>query len=136
MPETLLMSRLAIALILLLFTGCSKDKDGFTLIGKWKSIADYNGITAWGGCSCWEYQTATEQHIIEFRLNGSYTYTPSMLSSFSGCSGEYQRTSDSTLSWNKCGTDPRTFYYSYQAPFLVIEERGGGGPYKIKYRRL
>ena len=130
------MFRVAFALSLLLFAGCSKDKDSFSLLGKWKSIADYNGNTAWGGCSCWEDHTAAEQHIIEFRYNGTYTYTPSMLSSMAGCNGNFQKTSDSTLSWNKCGADPRTFYINYQAPFLVIEERQAGGPYRVKYKRL
>lgn len=130
------MFRLALALSLLLFAGCSKDKDGFSIVGKWKAISGYNGNTAWGGCSCWKDLSSVEQHIIEFKLGGSYTYTPSMLSSASGCSGDFLVTSDSTLSWNKCGADPRTFYFSYQAPFLIIEERLAGGPYRVKYIRL
>jgi hypothetical protein len=130
------MFRLAFALSLLIFISCSKDKDEFSIVGKWKAIADYNGNTAWGGCSCWKDLTSSQQHIIEFRLNGTYTYTPSMISSVSGCSGDFEKTSDSTLSWNKCGADPRPFYISYQAPFLIIEERPAGGPYRVKYKRL
>lgn len=130
------MLRLALAFTFLLFIGCSKDKYEFSLVGKWKAVAHYNANTAWGGCSCWKDFTSAEQHIVEFNLNGTYKYIPSMLSSFSGCTGDYQETSDSTISWNKCGSDPLTFKISYQAPFLIIEENPAGGPIRIKYKRL
>lgn len=132
------MWRLAFAFSLLILISCKKDKGsgGFSLVGQWKSVAEYNGNTAWGGCSCWKEHNSLQQHIIEFKFDGTYTFTPSLLSSFSGCNGDFQRTSDSTLSWNKCGADPRTFYFSYQPPFLVIEERPAGGPYRIKYKRM
>jgi len=130
------MFRLAFTFSLLLFISCSKDKDGFSIVGKWKSVSEYNGNTAWGGCSCWKDLNATQQHLIEFMPNGVYQYTPSLISSMSGCTGEFQKTTDSTLIWNKCGADPRTFFLEYQAPFLIIEERQAGGPYRVKYKRL
>ena len=130
------MCRLAFIFSLLIFISCSKDKPNHSIIGKWKSVSQYNGNTAWGGCSCWQEQKSLEQHIIEFKFNGTYTLQQSLLSSASGCNGVFETTSDSTLSWNRCGADPRTFYYSFQAPFLIIEERTAGGPFMVKYVRL
>ena len=130
------MLRLSFACIFLLFISCKKDNKGNSIIGKWQVTDYFDGYTAWGGCNCWKPATAALKHTVEFYGNGTYKLTPPPISSFSGCTGAYQLKNDSTLRWNRCGSDESDVKISFEPGSLLIEEPPQGGFYIYKYKRL
>jgi hypothetical protein len=129
------MLRLSIAFFFLLFISCKKDNN-FSLLGKWQLVELYHGDMAWGGCACWMQPPANFQQEVEFKLDGTYIVTPSAISSSPGCTGNYDRKDNSTLTWAHCSSEIEATI-SYSNSLLLIEERRLAGNHMIyKYKRL
>jgi hypothetical protein len=124
----------AVILLSLLILSCKKENDDFSLVGKWTLLEEYNGNSVLDGCFCWEKASASAQHTVEFRPDGSYVLTPTPVSSAAGCTGIYERTAD-TLRWNRCGPAVIESKITWQSPYMLLEEKVLGGVYVYKYMR-
>jgi hypothetical protein len=130
------MTRLAIAIICLFIISCKKDKNDFSLVGRWKVVEYFDANTAWGGCACWKAPTGQHIHELEFKLNGSFRFIYPPVSSIVGCNGNYVKKNDSTLSWNVCDDTVKDSEISYQHPFLFIKTYAFGAYEINKYKKV
>jgi len=132
------MKRLLPFLLPLLLFSCKKDKTPDTLIGKWQLIEVYQG-NASTGCLCWSSIPAANADELEFFVSGKYKLTKSLLSSSTGCSGNYRVLSDSAIALTfDCHMDPsleETHKYSKTLNELIIDYPFTIGLFRYKYRR-
>ena len=92
------MTRLIPALaVLVCVAACSKNNSSKpSLTGKWKQIEYFNSTGA-GACNCWVAVNDMVAEKIEFRSDGTYQRTASMISSLMYCPGTYKVISDSIV---------------------------------------
>jgi hypothetical protein len=133
------MYRLLLMLSLVLLASCKKDEaNPDTLLGKWKLIEIYQGY-AMGGCFCWNQVPSLNADILEFYITGKYKLTKSVVSSSTGCSGNYRVLSDTTIALTyNCQVDPNqefTRKYSRSANEFIIDYQGIEGVIRYKYMR-
>lgn len=124
------MRRLTIALLFLTLIACRKDKYDFSLVGKWQLVGTFNSTLAGG------YQAVTlgEKHTIQFKSNGSYVFTPPIVSSSPGCTGTYERITETKVEWEFCA-GIRGKEFRFEDNFLLMETIGPGGSTWLKYER-
>jgi hypothetical protein len=123
------MLRLTFAAIFLLFTSCSKDKTEFSLIGKWQLIESYNGMFMA------KPVPPAERNSFEFKLNGTYVFTPAPVSSLPGCNGTYEQIDFTTVKWDYCGNTWGGDFV-IERPYLTMQMVGIGGGAWLKYQKI
>jgi hypothetical protein len=134
------MYRVLLIVLLVTFVSCKKDKaNQDSLIGKWRLTEVYQGY-AMGGCFCWYQVPTANADVLEFYFPGKYKLTKSLLSSSTGCSGNYRVLNDTTIAMTyDCQSDPtREFNHKYSMSFneFIIDYQGIEGVIRYKYRRM
>ena len=128
------MSRLLLSFCFVLVFACDKDNNGRTLVGKWISVEMY-ADAAQGGCGCWTIVLPHVEHTIEFKFDGTFTFMPPLISAMAVWSGDYHKSSDSSLSWTWINQQ-RTDRFYFENTFLIIERGLTDGVTKTRYRRI